>query len=354
MADKAVFLDRDNTIIANDGYLGDPTKVRLLPGAAAAIASMRRLGYRIVVVSNQSGVARGMFDEAAVEAVNQEMIRQLREQAGAHVDASYYCPYHPDAVVPEYKADHPWRKPKPGMLKAAAADFDLDLTRCWMVGDMQRDIAAGSAVNCRTILIGDPDHPPQPEGDDPVVTPHFIVRSLADAARIIVREQNNMQSLPGAGASVQAESSPMEVPNSAAAEPQVAPIGTLSPEAVDSLATAVADRLRPQFGELVIPPELKTSIDGLTHQMQQTQRQNQMTEFSMSLMFAVLVQGMVFLLLGLAIWDAVSYFNILPSKDRYWWLDRIYTLLWAILWLAMGALFQAAVAALYLRHRAKQ
>ncbi len=87
MADKAVFLDRDNTIIANDGYLGDPTKVRLLPGAAAAIASMRRLGYRIIVVSNQSGVAKGLFDEAAVEAVNQEMIRQLREQAGAHVDA---------------------------------------------------------------------------------------------------------------------------------------------------------------------------------------------------------------------------------------------------------------------------
>jgi histidinol-phosphate phosphatase family protein len=353
MADKAVFLDRDNTIIANDGYLGDPTKVRLLPGAAAAIASMRRLGYRIIVVSNQSGVAKGLFDEAAVEAVNQEMIRQLREQAGAHVDASYYCPYHPDAVVPEYKVDHQWRKPKPGMLKAAAADFDLDLTRCWMVGDMQRDIAAGSAVNCRTILIGDPDHPPQPAPDETMVTPHFIVRSLADAARIIVREQNNLQTHAAALPAVETGSvlTNSPTPDPAAAE---TPIGAMSAQTVDAMADALAERLRKQISEAIIAPDLKSSVDTLAQQMQNAHRQHQMPEFSMSLMLAVLLQGIVFLLLGLAIWDAISYFNIVATKDQYWWLGRIYTMLWAILWLAMGALFQAAVAALYLRHRAKQ
>ena len=353
MADKAVFLDRDNTIIANDGYLGDPTKVRLLPGAAAAIASMRRLGYRIIVVSNQSGVAKGLFDEAAVEAVNQEMIRQLREQAGAHVDASYYCPYHPDAVVPEYKVDHQWRKPKPGMLKAAAADFDLDLTRCWMVGDMQRDIAAGSAVKCRTILIGDPDHPPPPTPDDPIITPHFIVRSLADAARIIVREQNNFQPHAVAGAAVQADSAATDVQSSqlpAAEAPGIA----VSAQTLDSLADALAERLRKPINEAIIAPDLKSSVDALAQQMQNAHRQNQMPEFSMSLMLAVLIQGIVFLLLALAVWDVISYFNIVATKDQYWWLGRIYTLLWAILWSAMGALLQAAVAALYLRHRARQ
>ena len=83
MPDRAIFLDRDNTIIDNDGYLGDPTKVRLLPGAASAIAALNRLGYRVIVVSNQSGVARGMFSEIDVNAVNEEMVQQLRRQAAA-------------------------------------------------------------------------------------------------------------------------------------------------------------------------------------------------------------------------------------------------------------------------------
>lgn len=190
MAERAVFLDRDNTIVEDkEGYIGDPAKVRLLPGAATAIASMRRLGYRIIVVSNQSGVARGMFDEAAVESVNQEMCRQLRDQGGAHVDASYYCPYHPDGTVAEYKMEHDWRKPKPGMLKQAAEDFGLDLSQCWMVGDALRDVECGLAGRCRTILLQDPNRPSH--GDDPAaltVSPHFIVKTLADAARVIARE----------------------------------------------------------------------------------------------------------------------------------------------------------------------
>ncbi len=189
MAERAVFLDRDNTIIEDrEGYIGDPARVRLLPGAATAIASMRRLGYRIIIVSNQSGVARGMFDEAAVESVNQEMCRQLRDQGGAHVDASYYCPYHPDGTVPEYKMDHDWRKPKPGMLKQAAEDFSLDLHQCWMIGDSSRDIECGLAANCRTILLKDPAHAPSSEEVGALASPHFIVKTLADAARVIARE----------------------------------------------------------------------------------------------------------------------------------------------------------------------
>jgi len=148
MLERAVFLDRDNTIIENDGYLGDPSRVKLLPGAATALAAMRALGYRLIVVSNQSGVARGMFDEAAVQAVNDEMSRQLQKLAGATIDASYYCPYHPEAVIQEYRADHEWRKPKPGMLKQAATDFHLDLAPSWMIGDQHRDISAGAAAGC--------------------------------------------------------------------------------------------------------------------------------------------------------------------------------------------------------------
>lgn len=189
MAERAVFLDRDNTIIEDkEGYIGDPAKVKLLPGAATAIASMRRLGYRIIIVSNQSGVARGMFDEAAVESVNQEMCRQLRDQGGAHVDASYYCPYHPDGSVPEYKMEHDWRKPKPGMLKQAAEDFGLDLSQCWVVGDALRDVECGLAGRCRTILLQDPNRPPHGDDSSLAASPHFIVKTLADAARVIARE----------------------------------------------------------------------------------------------------------------------------------------------------------------------
>src|SRR5690348_5216237 len=108
MAERAVFLDRDGTIIEDSGYLGDPSRVKLLAGAAAALSALRALGYRLIVVSNQSGVARGMFDETAVEAVNDEMSRQLKQQAGAFVDASYYCPYHPEAPVAAYRVDHDW------------------------------------------------------------------------------------------------------------------------------------------------------------------------------------------------------------------------------------------------------
>src|SRR4051812_50220080 len=119
MPERAVFLDRDDTILDNDGYLGDPTKVKLLPGAASALAALRTLGYRLIVVSNQSGVARGMFDEAAVEAVNDEMSRQLKEQGGAYVHASYYCPDNPEGGVPADRGGHEGRGPTRGWMKKA-------------------------------------------------------------------------------------------------------------------------------------------------------------------------------------------------------------------------------------------
>ncbi|MGN6367300.1 MAG: D-glycero-alpha-D-manno-heptose-1,7-bisphosphate 7-phosphatase [Phycisphaerae bacterium] len=238
MAERAVFLDRDNTIIDNDGYLGDPSKVKLLTGAATALSAIRALGYRLVVVSNQSGVARGMFDENAVEAVNQEMCRQLREQAGAHIDASYYCPYHPEAPIAEYKIDHEWRKPKPGMLKQAAADFGLDLSQCWTIGDQPRDIAAGAAAGTRTILLRDPDHKPA-DADPPSleVSPNFIVKTLADAARIIAREGKNNPAT--AAGQVRGADSPSQVlPASAPNADPVRNEAAVEPSAVSNAATA--------------------------------------------------------------------------------------------------------------------
>jgi D-glycero-D-manno-heptose 1,7-bisphosphate phosphatase len=160
---RAVVFDRDNTLIVNDGYLGDPGGVVLMPGAAAAVAAARRAGFATVVVSNQSGVARGLFDEAAVRAVDQRMAEQLRAaDPDATLDLQLYCPFHPQAVVPAYRQDSPLRKPRPGMLLAAARQLGLDLSRSWLIGDAARDVDAGRAAGCRTVLFTPPGVPASP------------------------------------------------------------------------------------------------------------------------------------------------------------------------------------------------
>ncbi|MEO0587703.1 MAG: HAD-IIIA family hydrolase [Planctomycetota bacterium] len=154
MSKPAVFLDRDNTLIHNDGDLGDPERVELMQGVSTAVASLKGLGYRVVVVTNQGGVARGKYGEADVKAVHARLGAMIEAGAnGAHIDAFYYCPFHPDGRLKQYRKEHPNRKPSPGMLLEAAADHDLDLSRSWMIGDQMRDVQAGAAAGCRTILL---------------------------------------------------------------------------------------------------------------------------------------------------------------------------------------------------------
>lgn len=151
----AVFLDRDNTLIQNDGDLGDPAAVRLVDGVPAGLRLLRQAGFSLVVITNQGGVARGKFTEEDVDAVHQRIAVLVDDQAQAtHViDRFYYCPYHPEATVPEYRRDHPWRKPHPGMILQAAHDMGIDIGQSWLIGDQERDIQAGRAAGCRTILV---------------------------------------------------------------------------------------------------------------------------------------------------------------------------------------------------------
>jgi D-glycero-D-manno-heptose 1,7-bisphosphate phosphatase len=175
---RAVFLDRDNTVIANCGDLGDPERVVLLPGAGEAVATLRDAGFTLVVVTNQGGVARGRYDDAAVHAVH-DRLATLLNGAGARppaIEAFYYCPYHPEGTVAEYRREHPWRKPAPGMLLQAAADLGLDLASSWLIGDAPRDIEAGRNAGCRAVLIGSTPC----EGADAVVP------SVLEAARVVV------------------------------------------------------------------------------------------------------------------------------------------------------------------------
>lgn len=139
---RAAFLDRDGTLIADPGYLGEPEGVILLPGVAAALAELRAAGFLTVVVSNQSGVARGYFDTAAVEAVNRRMTALLASaHAQARIDAIYFCPHGPaDACG--------CRKPQPGLFLQAARELQIDLPGSVCFGDSERDIQAGAAAGC--------------------------------------------------------------------------------------------------------------------------------------------------------------------------------------------------------------
>jgi D-glycero-D-manno-heptose 1,7-bisphosphate phosphatase len=179
----AVFLDRDNTLIVNDGDLGDPDRVRLLDGVTTGLVALRDAGYRLVVVSNQGGVARGAFTEAAVADVNRRIDQLLRQHAQGRslIDRFYYCPFHPEGARTEYRREHPWRKPGPGMLLQAAADLDLDLATSWLVGDQERDVVAGQSAGCRTVLLS--GQPPPPGAARPTA----VARTFAEAVGLILR-----------------------------------------------------------------------------------------------------------------------------------------------------------------------
>ena len=144
---KACFLDRDGVINEEVNYLHDPAKAVLIPGAAAAINRLHAAGYLAIVVTNQAGVAKGLYEEKDIRAVH-DRIAELLAADGAEVDAFFYCPHHPD-----YTGACGCRKPSPGMLLAAAAQYDIELDKSLLVGDRLSDIEAGRAAGCQAVYL---------------------------------------------------------------------------------------------------------------------------------------------------------------------------------------------------------
>ena len=138
-----VFLDRDGVLNVDRGYVHRPEDLEWIPGAPEAVAQLNRTNFRVVVVTNQSGVARGLYDEAAVRRLHTVMQEQLAEY-GAHVDAFYYCPHHPEGRVPDFAIECDCRKPKTGLLEQAARDWPIDRARSFLVGDKDGDLAAAA------------------------------------------------------------------------------------------------------------------------------------------------------------------------------------------------------------------
>jgi D-glycero-D-manno-heptose 1,7-bisphosphate phosphatase len=185
MAKLAVFWDRDNTLIDDPGYLRDPDAVTLRPGAADALRTLQSAGYENIIATNQSGIARGLFDEPTLGKIHARLC-ELFKRDGARVDAIYYCPYleGEDAVVPEYRRESDLRKPRPGMLVKASLERNIELAGSWSIGDSLRDCQAGRAAGCRTILVGDPTSTPQNAAKDAV---DFTAGSLDEAVQIVLK-----------------------------------------------------------------------------------------------------------------------------------------------------------------------
>src|SRR5919198_1966708 len=152
MARRAVFLDRDGTLIEEAGYLDRLERLVFYPWSVDAVRVLNRAGFAVVVVTNQAGIARGIFPEAFVADAH-DHVRTRLEAGGARGDGFYYCPHHPDATVAEYRKACDCRKPQPGLLRRAAADLDLDLGRSFVVGDRWHDLEAGRAVGARAVLV---------------------------------------------------------------------------------------------------------------------------------------------------------------------------------------------------------
>ena len=177
MTNRAVFLDRDGTMAEDVNYCARPEDFELFPNTARAIKLLRESGFKVIVVTNQSGIARGYFTEETLAQIHEKMKEELAKE-GAWVDGVYYCPHHPDDNCD-------CRKPKPKLVLQAAKEHDIDLKHSFVVGDLEMDIGLGKAAGCRTILIS-----PNPGNDDrKQMAPDYTTVDLYHAARWIASQR---------------------------------------------------------------------------------------------------------------------------------------------------------------------
>ena len=152
MTRRAVFMDRDGTISEEIGYVNHPARFRVFPYAGEAVRLLNEAGWLAILVTNQAGVARGYFAEEMIGAVHGVLEEELK-LVGAHLDAIYYCAHHPSVGVPPYRSDCDCRKPRPGLIHRAAADFDIDLNGSWMIGDRYSDIELAHNAGVRSAFV---------------------------------------------------------------------------------------------------------------------------------------------------------------------------------------------------------
>ncbi|HYN89196.1 MAG TPA: HAD family hydrolase [Ardenticatenaceae bacterium] len=181
MKQRALFLDRDGTLVHPRHYPSRPEDLVVYEGIGPELCRLQEAGFRVVVITNQSGIARGYFTEDDLQRMHDHLARQLAP-AGVRVDGVYYCPHHPEGVVHELAVACGCRKPEPGMLLQAAAELDLDLRRSWVLGDILDDVQAGNQAGCHTILI---DLGTESLPTSPGRRPAFVARDTLHALQIV-------------------------------------------------------------------------------------------------------------------------------------------------------------------------
>jgi D-glycero-D-manno-heptose 1,7-bisphosphate phosphatase len=186
MKQKALLLDRDGTLVHPRRYPLQPEDLLLYDGICPELRDLQLAGFRLVVITNQAGIARGYFTEADLQHMHEHLECELALY-GVHLDGIYHCPHHPDGVIPGLAVRCGCRKPQPGMVLRAAAELHLDLHASWFVGDILDDIEAGNRAGCRTILVdlGTEELPVEDRSLASLRCPTFIARDTLSALRII-------------------------------------------------------------------------------------------------------------------------------------------------------------------------
>lgn len=186
---RAVFLDRDGTVNEEVGYLSDLSRLKLIPGAGTAIRRLNQAGLKVVLVTNQSGVARGYFPESFVHDAHALLETMLRKE-GARLDGIYYCPHHPTAGNSRHTLDCDCRKPRTGLIDRAARELAIDVKNSFMVGDKWSDVELGQRAGARTVLVktgfaaDDPGNARPPQVSDP----DLIAHTISEAVEWIIEE----------------------------------------------------------------------------------------------------------------------------------------------------------------------
>ena len=176
MTNRAVFLDRDGTMARDVPYCRSPEDFELFPSTAKAVKLLREHGFKVIVITNQSGIARGYFTEETLARIHEKMKKELAKE-GAGVDGIYYCPHHPDDNCD-------CRKPRPRLVLQATEDFNIDLTRSFVVGDLEMDVGLGRAVGCRTVLLPNPGNENRKQE-----APDYTAADLYDAVLWIINQK---------------------------------------------------------------------------------------------------------------------------------------------------------------------
>ncbi|MFH1615163.1 MAG: HAD family hydrolase [Planctomycetota bacterium] len=281
MDSKAIFLDRDGTVNDDVGYLNHPSQVKLLPGAAEALIELKKMGYKLIIATNQSAVARGIVSEQVLETIHKRL-KELLAEKGAYLDQIYYCPFHPQGVIEKYRRDSDLRKPNTGMLTLAADEMDIDLSQSWMIGNANSDVIAGRAAGCRTILINSIPNPESARSED--ARPDYQAINLKECVNIIkhhigTQAKNAVKPSPGMTAQTQLTADSPAVESSANPEKTIHTPSAAFEDA--STATILREILQ----------QLKTA-----------HRADMFHEFSAMKLLAGMLQIIVLLCLVLSIW----------------------------------------------------